>query len=267
MIRKPSVRGQFYPSDSKELRRTIESLNPKKTSKIKALGIILPHAGYVYSGKVAVTTVASICPKKKVIILGPNHTGIGGPFSIFPEGEWEMPFGNVKIDSELASSILDVGNIIKEDTSAHTYEHSIEVELPILQYFFGNFKFIPIACSHSTIDEYKKVGKQIFKAIEDMKEEVLLVASNDMSHYEKDATARKKDSFATESIINLDEEELLNRVSRENISMCGASSVSILIHCCKLLKAKKAQVALYQTSGDVNGDYSSVVGYLGVVVN
>jgi len=267
MIREPVVAGQFYPSGPKELEKIIISLKSKEEPKLQALGIILPHAGYIYSGKVAVATISKIIPKKRIIILGPNHTGAGEDFGIFSEGKWNMPFKDIEIDQDLASRILERSNFIKKDYLAHKHEHSIEVELPILQYFFGEFKFVPIVCALSSISTYKKVAEEIHLAIEDIKDQVLLIASSDMSHYEEDSVARKKDRFAIESILNLDEEELLRRINKENISMCGVAPVSILIACCKRLKAKKAQVILYQTSGDSSGDYSSVVGYLGAVIN
>jgi hypothetical protein len=267
MFRKAIVKGQFYPAREEELKRVIADFTPKVKSQIKAKGIILPHAGYVYSGKVAVATVSKILPKKRVVILGPNHSGLGEDFSLWAKGAWETPLGTVEVDSSLAESILQKGNCIKEDYNAHIREHSIEVELPIINYFFGNYKFVPICCEVSTLDNYRKVASQIFQAIKTVKGEVLLVASSDMTHYESDASARRKDRLALESIINLDEESLLINVEKENISMCGIAPVTILISCLKNLEAKKVEVALYQTSGDVSGDYSSVVGYAGIIIN
>ena len=267
MIRECAVAGQFYPLNPDDLKEEIERFSPKAGSKISAKGIILPHAGYIYSGKVAVSTVSRIKPKKKIIILGPNHTGIGSTFSIFPKGEWKMPFANVKIDTEIAERIMAGSSLVKEDYSAHLHEHSIEVELPILQYFFGDFDFVPIVCGISGVEEYRQVSRQIYEAVKDIQNEILIVASSDMTHYEDDASARKKDSLAIESIVSLDEEELVKRVREYNISMCGVSPVFILLNCCKLLKANKAEVVLYQTSGDASGNYSSVVGYLGAVIH
>ena len=267
MIREYVVAGQFYPSNPENLKEDIERLKPKENSKVSAKGIIIPHAGYMYSGKVAVSTINKVKPKKKVIILGPNHTGIGETFSVFSEGEWKMPFGNIKIDASLARNIIGDASVIKEDYSAHLHEHSIEVELPILQYFFGDFEFVPVVCGISGINQYQEVANRIYKAIINMQDDILIVASSDMTHYEDDSSARKKDSLAIESILKLDEKELIKRVEEYNISMCGIAPVSILLHCCKLLKASKAEVVLYQTSGDASGDYSSVVGYLGAIVH
>ena len=267
MIRKAYVAEQFYPSNPQELRKTLEKLTPQKETKIDAKGMIIPHAGYIYSGTVAAATVYRTIPKSKIIILGTNHTGRGKPFSMFGEGAWNTPLGNIEIDHQLVQAILENGSLIKEDYSAHIQEHSIEVELPILQYYFGEFTFVPIVCALSTIEIYRQVGQQIFKAIRDTKEKVLLIASSDMTHYEEDSTARRKDRLATENILSLDDEELIKRVEQEHISMCGISPVAILLYCCKLLKATKPRVILYQTSAETNGNRSSVVGYLGVIIS
>ena len=267
MIREPIVSGQFYPDSEKKLKGLIESFLPKESSRMAAKALILPHAGFIYSGKVAVTTVSKIMAKKRVIILGPKHTGYGEDFSLWAKGGWKIPFGCINIDEDLAKLILKNHDYIKEDYLAHQFEHSIEVELPILYYFFNDFKFVPIACSVADVDIYRKIAQGLSEAVRGIKEEVLFVASTDMSHYEPDATARKKDRSAIESIINLDEEDLVKRVRRDSISMCGIAPVAILLSCMKSLGAKKAQVALYQTSGDASGDYSSVVGYAGIVIS
>ncbi len=266
MVRKPAVSGQFYPKTSKGIKDFISQWVSSSPVKVSAKGVILPHAGYIYSGKVAVVTCARILPRKRVVILGPNHTGLGVEFSIYPKGLWEIPQGNVEIDEELAQEILHEGNFIEEDFLAHKFEHSIEVELPILKYFFNEFKFVPIICATASLDTYRKVAQQIYRGIKEKKEEILIVASSDMTHYEEDAQARKKDSLAIEAIINLDEVELLQRIRKENISMCGAAPVSIMLILTKLLGAKKVEVVSYQTSGEVSGDYSAVVGYLGALI-
>jgi len=265
MTRKPIVADQFYSADPHRLKKTIEGFREKETSKIDAKGVILPHAGYIYSGKVATITVEKIKPKNKVIVLGPNHTGLGKPFSMFAKGEWETPFGTIRVEEELAQQILSNSNIIEEDYAAHLHEHSIEVELPILYHFFGEFKLVPIVCATADLETYRKVAYDISKAVNN-KSDILIVASSDMTHYEEDSQARKKDSIAIESIMKLDEENLLKQARKNNISMCGIAPVCILIACCKLLKAHKATVTLYQTSADTSGDYSSVVGYLGAVI-
>ena len=266
MIRQAVVSGQFYPGTEKELKDMIKSFSPPKPTKTPCRGLVLPHAGYVYSGKVAVCATSQALPKKRVIILGPNHTGFGADFALWDKGAWKIPFGQIQIDQELANTILNKGDSITQDYLAHKFEHSIEVELPILYHFLGDFKFVPIACQQASLETYRKVAAQIYEAIKGIKEEVLMVASSDMTHYEPDSTARKKDRTAIEDIINLDEEGLLKSVRKEDISMCGTAPVAVMLSCLKSLGARKAQVALYQTSGDSSGDYSSVVGYAGIVI-
>ncbi|MCD6228763.1 MAG: AmmeMemoRadiSam system protein B [Candidatus Omnitrophica bacterium] len=266
MVRKPAVSGQFYPKTSKEIEDFVSRLVVSSPVKVSAKGAILPHAGYIYSGKVAVVTCAKILPRKRVVILGPNHTGLGVEFGVYSKGLWEIPQGNVEIDEELAQDILRGGNFIEEDFLAHKFEHSIEVELPILKYFFKEFKFVPIICATASLDTYRKVAQQIYQGIREKKEEILIIASSDMTHYEEDTQARKKDRLAIEAITSLDEAELIRRVKRENISMCGVAPVSIMLILTKLLGARKVEVVSYQTSGEVSGDYSAVVGYLGALV-
>jgi len=271
MERVPVVSGQFYPDNPLDLKAMIEEFRPQGSCsrKISAKGIVLPHAGYEYCGRVAVNTVSKILPKKRLLILGPNHTGRGAKFSLWPSGSWKILDKEIKIDEELATVILAKGENIDEDTLAHTLEHSIEVELPILDYFFGDFKFVPIACQRGTIADYQETAKGISEAIKSLGssgEDILLVASTDLTHYEPDQVARKKDRRAIEAIIDLDEEELVKRVHKEDITLCGEAPLAIFISCLRRLGARKSQVALYQTSGDVTGDKSAVVGYAGIII-
>ena len=266
MVRQPYVCGKFYPSQPEDLKDMLSSFVSQKSSKVLAKGMILPHAGYVFSGKVAAVTAAKVIPKKKIIILGPNHTGTGAPFSVYPGGAWDTPLGKVFIDADLTNALLNAGSLINPEVSEHNFEHSIEVELPILQYFLDDFTFIPLCCRNSSLNEYGLIARQIYEAVKATKDDVLIVASSDMTHYEADAAARKKDRFAIESILKFDEKRLLEKIGENNISMCGAAPISIMLILTKLLGATKAEVVLYQTSGDVTGDYSAVVGYLGAVI-
>ncbi|MBP7088887.1 MAG: AmmeMemoRadiSam system protein B, partial [Candidatus Omnitrophica bacterium] len=210
--------------------------------------------------------IAKVLPKKKIIILGPNHTGLGSDFSLWAKGSWKIFSETIAIDEKIAEIILNKGNLIEEDYLAHSQEHSIEVELPILQYFFKQFEFLPICCRQSDIKIYQAVATQIFEAIKEEKNDILMVASTDLTHYEPDQTARKKDRLAIDAIINLDEQELINRIRKERITMCGEAPVAILIACLKKIGAQKAQIVLYQTSADASKDKSSVVGYAGLII-
>lgn len=267
MIRNPIVAGKFYPKSADELKSMIKEFVPDKTTQSYAKAMILPHAGYMYSGKVAAQTVAKILAKPRVILLGPNHTGKGQSFALWDKGSWLTPFGPIPIDEPLAKNILANPGPITADYQAHIYEHSLEVELPILQFFWQNFLITPICCQTSSLKNYQQIAQQIYQAVKSIKDEIILIASSDMTHYEPDTVARKKDRLAMESIINLDADQLIKTVKQEDISMCGIAPVAIMIECAKLLNSRKANVVLYQTSGDVTNDLDAVVGYAGIIIN
>jgi MEMO1 family protein len=267
MIREPIVSGQFYPDRKNKLLETINAFDEKSSQKFQAKGLILPHAGYFYSGKVATVTVSKVISKQKIIILGPNHTGLGERFGLWAKGLWRTPLADAPIDEGLAESILKGSSYIKEDYLCHINEHSIEVELPILQRFFDKFSFVPISCQYGQLDEYKALAKELACTLKYLENDILIVASSDLTHYEPEQTARRKDRLVMEAIVNLDEEQLLKVVSENNISMCGTAPVAIAISCLKQIGAHKAQVVLYETSAQASGDASSVVGYTGVIIS
>jgi len=267
-LREPVVAGQFYPYSREKLRNQIETFIDKKSEKRDAIACMLPHAGYMYSGRVAVQTVSSINLKDKVILLGPNHTGQGAPFSIMTEGIWQTPLGQLSIDSELAKDILRGSKYLEDDSLAHASEHSIEVELPILQYFKTDFEIVPIAFLSDNLEVLKETGKEIADVIRksDKKNSIMIVASSDMTHYESQEDAHQKDKQAIEAILELNEDKLMEKIRRFSISMCGYAPVIVMLKIAKLLGAKTAELIKYQTSGDVTGDRDSVVGYAGIVV-
>jgi AmmeMemoRadiSam system protein B len=266
MIRNPVVAGQFYPGNPKELKKQIEKFIQKETKKEEVLGIISPHAGYMFSGSVAGAVYSRIKIPDKVIILCPNHTGRGVPFSIITEGGWTTPLGEVKIASSLGKSILENSKYLEEDTSAHTFEHSIEVQLPFLQYLNPKLSFVPVCLSSSNYSCYEDVALAIFNAVKNLGEQILIIASSDMTHYESHDVANKKDREAIDAILELDEKLFLKRIEGFNISMCGYVPATVMLIACKELGAKVAKLVKYQTSGDITGDYSEVVGYAGIIV-
>jgi MEMO1 family protein len=266
MIREPIVAGQFYPKSPSSLEAQIARFVDKNAAKEEVIGIVSPHAGYMYSGAVAGATMSRIKFKDIFIIMGPNHTGYGKPFSIMSQGTWRTPLGSVEIDSELGSQILAQSQNLEQDQVAHLYEHSIEVQIPFLQYLKQDFKIVPIVFSHAPRAVYKEIGKAIAKAIKELKAEAVIIASSDMTHYESQESAKRKDTQAINAILELNEDELLNRIEKLNISMCGYAPTVTLISAAKELGAKRAELVKYQTSGDVTGDYSGVVGYAGIIV-
>ncbi|MGB2815076.1 MAG: AmmeMemoRadiSam system protein B [Dehalococcoidales bacterium] len=266
MNRQPVVAGQFYPSSASQLRTMIEKMVDETAEKEVVIGLVSPHAGYVYSGPVAGAVISRVKFKDTFVILGPNHTGRGKPLSIMTQGKWQTPLGDVEIDVELAQHLLSITRHLQEDDAAQLFEHSIEVQLPFLQYFKPDIKIVPISLSFADIDAYKEIGKEIARAIIDTGREAVLMASSDMTHYEPQDTAAKKDRQAIDAILRLDEDELFRRVEEHNITMCGVAPVASLIAAAREMGATSAELVKYQTSGDTSGDYSAVVGYAGIII-
>jgi AmmeMemoRadiSam system protein B/AmmeMemoRadiSam system protein A len=266
MIRKPVVSGQFYPESPSQLKTSVEELIDKSVAKKEVIGLLLPHAGYIYSGSVAGAVISRTKFKDTFIIIGPNHTGMGKPMSIMTQGTWQTPLGEVQINSELAERILTTSRYLEEDHIAHQHEHSIEVQLPFLQYIKPDIKIVPIILAYSPGIIYQEIGKEIAQTIKGPNKEAVIIASSDMTHYETQESARQKDNKAIEAILALNEDELLKRVSELNISMCGYAPTVSLISASKELGATGAELVKYQTSGDTSGDYSAVVGYAGVMI-
>jgi AmmeMemoRadiSam system protein B len=266
LTRKPVVAGQFYPASASELKRMIKGMVAEKAKREEAIGVISPHAGYIYSGPVAGAVISRIRFKDTFIIMGPSHTGMGRPFSIMTEGSWQTPLGEVEIDSGMAKKILAHSRYLEEDIAAHLHEHSIEVQLPFLQYFSSDFKLVPIVLAYAGAAIYKEIGKAIAKAVKESGNKAVIIVSGDMTHYEAQASAQRKDTQAIEAVLALDEDELTRRVEGLDISMCGYAPAVSLIVAAKELGAKGAELVKYQTSGDTTGDYSSVVGYAGIII-
>ena len=269
MIRKPAVAGQFYPSDPEELKKLISGFGAKNKTivKEKAIACILPHAGYVYSGKVASDVLSSIEVAQTCLIIGPNHSGYGEPSSISREGEWQTPVGNIKIDTALADELIKNSMYLVDDPIAHANEHSVEVQLPLIHELARkDFSFVPMVLAWAGDLVYKDIVESIVKSIKTLKKDVTIIASSDMTHYESQTSASHKDEEAIKAILKLSETELLETIERLSVSMCGYIPAVVTIMAAKNLGAKRASLISYQTSGDITGDYSSVVGYAGIVI-
>ncbi|MGQ9618085.1 MAG: AmmeMemoRadiSam system protein B [Candidatus Aminicenantia bacterium] len=265
-IRKPAVAGQFYPKGKDSLLKVISNFINEEKEKRKCLAMISPHAGYMYSGKVAGETFSTVFIPDSVLLLGPNHTGLGKTFAIMDKGIWETPLGDVEINEELATIIINESDLVRVDPSAHSWEHSLEVQLPFIKYFNPNVTFVPICIQKTNYEQLKKFGEEIAEAIKRFGKDLLIVASSDMSHYVPQEEAKIKDWLALEKIESLNPYELYKIVEMENISMCGIAPVVSTLSACLKLGASKAQVVNYATSGDVSGDYSEVVGYAGIII-
>ncbi len=266
MKRSPVVAGQFYPAEPEQLRQAVKKLVDETAKKEPAIGAVMPHAGYMYSGAVAGAAISRIELKPTAIVLGPNHTGQGYPLSIMSAGAWTTPLGDVEIDSALAGKILAASRYLKEDALAHQYEHSIEVQLPFLQYLKPEIKLVPIVLSFAPEEAYRDIGLELAKAVKELEREVVIIASSDMTHYEPQQSAESKDRQAVDAILDLDAARLMERVRSLDISMCGYAPVIAMLAAAKALGASHAELVRYQTSGDVSGDRASVVGYAGIIV-
>ncbi|MFC1866069.1 AmmeMemoRadiSam system protein B [Chloroflexota bacterium] len=266
MIREAVVAGKFYPDSPAKLKEMLATMLDEKVARQDVIGLVSPHAGYIYSGAVSGAVISRIKLKDTFIIMGPNHTGIGKPFSIMTDGVWRTPLGEVAIDSELATRIMASSKYLEENDEAHRFEHSIEVQLPFLQYFGRRFKLVPIMLSYADVAIYREIGQAIAAVVKNLGREAVIMASSDMTHYEPHKSACEKDSRAIEAILELDEEKLMKRVNELNISMCGYAPVASLIAAARKLGADKTELVKYLTSGDASGDYSSVVGYAGIII-
>ncbi|PLV58685.1 AmmeMemoRadiSam system protein B [Thermotoga sp. KOL6] len=276
MIRKPAVAGLFYPSRSDELIEMIkmcfldERIGPGKLpgpvdlSLNKLLALVSPHAGYVYSGPVAAwgyLEVAKFGKPSLVVIVGPNHTGFGKSVGVWPNGFWETPLGAVPINEKAAQIILENSRYAEEDTLSHLREHSIEVQLPFLQFVFGDFSFVPICL----MDQSPMVAEDLAQAINTLSKEfegTLVVASTDLNHYEDQKTTMRKDSYIIEAIEKRNPGMLYEYLVREDISMCGYGGVATVLN----LKFQNSKILKHATSGDVSGDTLEVVGYLSAIL-
>lgn len=265
-IRQPAVAGRFYPRDRNALLADVQSYLSPEAQPVPALGCVVPHAGYIYSGSVAGAVFAHLEIPARCIVMCPNHTGMGRPLSIMSEGQWQTPMGEVAIDSHLAESLKQRFPLLSEDREAHRAEHAVEVELPFLQARRQDFRFVPIALGVRDFDILAGLGEAIGEVAAAQIEPVLIVASSDMNHYEGDPITRVKDRKAIDRILALDPRGLYDVVTNEDISMCGFGPTVAMLTAAKKLAATSAELVKYATSGDVSGDRDMVVGYAGIVV-
>ncbi len=265
MTRKPCVAGQFYPGGREALRDTIAGLTDPSAVRKKALAVVSPHAGYIYSGPVAGSVFSSTRLPGVFAILGPAHREIGSLFAIQLRGSWQTPLGESPVDEALASRIVSGCPLVEENDEAHIGEHSLEVQLPFIQYFRNDAAIVPICISHEArYAELESLGRAVAAAIREDGREVLIVASTDMSHYVSQKTAEKKDMLAIRKVLDLDPAGLFQTVTSERISMCGLQPTTAALVATVELGAAGAELVRYQTSGDTSGDYAQVVGYAGI---
>lgn len=265
--REPVVAGAFYPETKSQLVKMLEKFTEPAAEKTDAISVICPHAGYVYSGPTAGAVYKGITIPETVVILGPNHTGHGQPYAVANHNNWQTPLGEVELNREIIKKLVEKSKYLEADEVAHEEEHSIEVQVPFLQFFKNNVKIVPVSLSGFLNDPaWAEIGKVLADVIQESKKEVLIVASTDMTHYEDQKSAESKDRYAIEAILSLNEDQLIERVSEKDISMCGYGPVIVSIIASKHLGAKKGTLVRYATSGDVSGNYDRVVGYAGIII-
>jgi hypothetical protein len=276
ITRPPAVAGMFYNLNPEMLRKQIKScfdhkLGPKKIKEEKFIVAVVPHAGYPYSGPIAAWVYSAI-PKCNYIILGPNHRVFGSRFGVMREGVWKTPLGSVKINKGVAGKLIESNPLLEYDVVSHESEHSIEVQLPFLQYRFkDDFEFIPISVinefpSFDFLEECKAVGKTIASVIKKEKKEWIILASSDFSHYIPYEDAYSTDNYVIEPILRLNEKEFFLRLQEKNASVCGFGPIAIATVAAKELGAKKGKLLKYATSGDVTFDKGAVVGYASIIL-
>lgn len=265
-VRHPAVAGQFYPGQPDVLMHDIQQYAGSPEEKLRAVGCIVPHAGYMYSGHVAGAVYSRLELPKCFIILCPNHTGMGAPLSIMSEGAWLTPLGEARIDTSMAADLKRILPLLSEDPDAHQREHAIEVQVPFLQALVKEFSFVPIAVGTSRFEVLDALGRAVAIAVQNAPEDVLVIASSDMNHYESDEVTRIKDRRAIDPILALDPKGLWDVVTTQHISMCGFGPAVAMLTAAKLLGASKAELIKYATSGDISGDRDAVVGYAGIAV-
>ena len=264
-MREPAVAGQFYPLRpeylEKELDKCFEGLEIRERDVI---GAVCPHAGYVYSGKVAAHVYAALPKADTYVILGPNHTGYGSALSVSRD-IWKTPFGSVEVDLELADRVL--GSIIDMDELGHKYEHSIEVQLPFLQYRFGSdFRILPICMGMQDEETAIEVGDIIGRLVSDNGKRVVFIASSDFTHYQPAKLAREIDNEVIGPILNLDVRGMYDLLYRRNASVCGYGTIAAMLTASKIMGGSRATLLNYSNSGEISGDLNAVVGYAAIIV-
>ena len=274
-VREPAVSGIFYPKKAKELDQNLNSLFmdskfgpgklPPSGNAFRIYGMVCPHAGYMYSGAVAANGYYEVSSSKfeSVVIIGPNHYGLGSHVSIMNTGSWQTPIGQIETDKEIAEKIYHNSGICTFDKLAHSRDHCIEVQLPFLQYISNEFKIVPIILINQGKNICKKLGDGIYESIKERN--VLPIASSDLTHYESNTSAHEKDNMLISAILSLDIEKFYSILISFNITACGYGAIATVMEISKRMGATRGKLLKYATSGDVAGDNRSVVGYSSIL--
>lgn len=265
-VRRPAVAGLFYPDSADRVEAELTRLIKDAAQKTSARAVVVPHAGWRYSGRVAGEVYGRVRLPRLAVILGPNHTGLGPRGSLMTRGRWAVPGGEVAVREELARAILGESHALTEDELAHVREHAIEVQLPFLRRLQPEIAFVPITLMASDLGFCREVGHAVAAALASFGEPALLVCSTDLNHYEPQAVSNRKDWLAIAAMLTLEPEHLHAIVREHRISMCGVAPAVAVLAALSELGPVGAELVRYETSGDVSGDYDRVVGYAGVII-
>ena len=265
MNRQPAVAGYFYPGEKHLLEKELQDLIPQGRTPSPALAILVPHAGYIYSGAVAGEVYSSVELPDTFIILCPNHTGRGSDFDLWSEGEWKTPLGSVKVEADLCRRLMQEFPRAEADGTAHFREHSLEVQIPFLQHLRGDISIVPLCIRSWNFPYLEELGHAMARIIREADRKILIVASSDMTHYESQESAKKKDQLAIAQMETVNARGLFDTVHQHDISMCGYLPATATMIAVRDLGGSSGRLVKYATSGDVTRDYSSVVGYAGMI--
>jgi MEMO1 family protein len=266
LIRESAVAGQFYPDTPGELRKTVESFIQKPESMLEAKAVLIPHAGYIYSGPVVGKVLSSVRLPNRFIILGPNHTGRGTTLALAPPGLWRTPLGSAAVNEAMNRDLMKTCPELREDASAHRNEHCLEVQIPFLQVLRPDFEFSAICVGTADYSNLEALGHAMAHVVRSSQEPVLLVASSDMTHYETADAAAVQDQFAIDRILAIDPRGLYRIVVEKDITMCGFAPMVAVLIACIALGAASGRLIQYTNSGEASGDLNRVVAYAGIVV-
>ena len=264
MDREPAVAGRFYTDDPATLAGQLDRFLAAGGEKLRARGIVAPHAGYVYSGAIAGAVYARIEVPARVIVLGPNHTGIGAAAALWPaSGAWRTPLGDVPVDADLTAA-LAASSLVTPDTRAHRLEHALEVQVPFLQRARPGVSIAALCLTHLAYEDCVEIGRTVAAAAS--AKGALVVASSDMSHYIPAAVARGRTTAPSSGSSPSIRRGSTTSCTREDISMCGIIPTTVMLVAARLMGATRAELVRYGHSGEVSGDDDSVVGYAGIAV-
>jgi AmmeMemoRadiSam system protein B len=265
-VREPAVAGTFYPGDARALDAELARLVPDRPAA-PARAVVVPHAGWIYSGGVAGETYAEVRVPRLAVLLGPNHTGLGAPGAVMTAGTWRYPGGEVPVAGDLARALLAATERLEGDGRAHLREHALEVQLPFLHRRQPELRMVPVTLGCTDPAFCRAVGEAVGRVVAGWPEPVLLVDSTDLNHYESRAVSSAKDRLAIDAILALDPDRLWRTVRAHDVSMCGVAPTQALLWAAPALGVRSARLVRYATSGDVSGDLDRVVGYAGIVLD